>query len=145
MKIGVLATATIISMIGFSSCVTKKEYQSLQTELSRTRKDLRVSNDNLGICQGDLKTAQASLQLRVEQYENLREQLEDVKKQRDKQLTQVGDLTVLSKSANDNIKETLSQLEKKDKYIRLLQEARSKADSINRLHLQSLHATRVLS
>ena len=32
---------------------------------------------------------------------------------------------------NLNIKETLSQLEKKDGYIQLLQEAKSKADSIN--------------
>ena len=42
-----------------------------------------------------------------------------------------GDLTVLSQSANDNIKETLSQLETKDKYIHLLQAAKTKADSIN--------------
>ena len=34
-------------------------------------------------------------------------------------------------SANDNIKETLSQLQTKDKYIKLLQAAKSKADSIN--------------
>ncbi|MCB0622827.1 MAG: OmpA family protein, partial [Saprospiraceae bacterium] len=51
--------------------------------------------------------------------------------QRDKQLSQVGDLTVLSQSASENIKETLSQLQQKDKYIHLLQNARSKADSIN--------------
>ncbi|MEO6038374.1 MAG: flagellar motor protein MotB, partial [Saprospiraceae bacterium] len=49
----------------------------------------------------------------------------------DKQLTQVGDLTVLSQSANENIKETLAQLQKKDQYIHLLQAAKTKADSIN--------------
>lgn len=58
-------------------------------------------------------------------------QAADLKAQRDKQLTQVGNLTVLSKSANDNIKQTLSQLDNKDRYIRFLQAARSKADSIN--------------
>ena len=40
-------------------------------------------------------------------------------------------LTVLSASANDNIKQTLAQLESKDKYVRMLQAARSKTDSIN--------------
>ena len=50
---------------------------------------------------------------------------------RDKQIDQVGNLTVLTQTANENIKETLSQLEKKDKYIHLLQEAKTKADSIN--------------
>jgi len=46
-------------------------------------------------------------------------------------MTQVGDLTVLTQSANENINKTLSQLEEKDKYIKLLQAARTKADSIN--------------
>jgi len=58
-------------------------------------------------------------------------QILDLKQSRDKQFDQVGDLTVLTQSANDNIKETLSQLEKKDGYINLLQNAKSKADSIN--------------
>lgn len=42
-----------------------------------------------------------------------------------------GNLTVLSQSANDNIRETLAQLQQKDKYIQLLQAAKTKADSIN--------------
>ncbi len=43
----------------------------------------------------------------------------------------MGELTVLSQSANNNITETLAQLENKDKYIRLIQAAKNKADSIN--------------
>jgi chemotaxis protein MotB len=78
-----------------------------------------------------LSTSQTSTQLLEQQIQNLKDQVADLKKQRDAQLSQVGDLTVLSKSANDNIAQTLSQLEKKDKYIRLLQAARTKADSIN--------------
>ena len=46
-------------------------------------------------------------------------------------MEQVGNLTVLSKTANDNIDKTLSQLATKDKYINLLQAARTKTDSIN--------------
>lgn len=71
------------------------------------------------------------MRVREEQMADLRAQIADCKAQRDKQLSQVGNLTVLSQSANDNIKETLSQLEGKDKYIRLLQAAKNKADSIN--------------
>ena len=37
----------------------------------------------------------------------------------------------MSKAANENMKATLAQMEKKDKYIQLLQQAKSKADSIN--------------
>jgi len=43
----------------------------------------------------------------------------------------VGNLTTLSKAASDNIGKTLQQLEQKDKYIQMIQAARTKADSIN--------------
>ena len=73
----------------------------------------------------------SSLEAKTEQVEDLKKQLDDCKKQRDNQQSQVGDLTVLSQQANNNINATLAQLEKKDKYIHLLQAAKSKADSIN--------------
>jgi chemotaxis protein MotB len=121
----------LMLVVGFSSCVTKKQFQTVQTDLSRTQRDLRVANDNLAACQGDLKAANASLNLRKEQYDDLRDQLSDAKNQRDKQVTQVGNLTTLSKSANANIAKTLQQLEQKDRYIQMVQAARTKADSIN--------------
>lgn len=133
--------------IGLSlfSCVTKKKYLSLQTQLDTANKDLGKCGESLNdylnrlsACEqekeklkGDIRTAQNALQLREEQIVDLREQIADIKSLRDKQVTQVGDLTVLSQSANENIRETLSQLEKKDKYIQLLQAAKTKADSIN--------------
>ncbi|MEY3051262.1 MAG: hypothetical protein RLY31_1047 [Bacteroidota bacterium] len=128
-----------------TSCVSKKAFQSLQTDLAAANRELGKCGENLNLymnrlsaceqekvrLQSDLQGLQQTLQLRQEQLTDLREQLADCKAQRDKQLTQVGDLTVLSQAANDNIRETLSQLEKKDKYIQLLQAAKSKADSIN--------------
>lgn len=121
-----------------TACVAKKEFLAVQTELERTNLQLESSRKELSVCgeekvrlQSDLRNSENSLRLRQEQMDDLRVQLEDCKSQRDKQLDQVGDLTVLSQSANENIKETLSQLEGKDKYIRLLQAAKTKADSIN--------------
>lgn len=128
-----------------TSCVAKKKYTSLQAELAAANKDLGKCGESLndalsklGSCEKDrenlrseLNAAKNAQQLREEQIRDLRAQIEDYKKQRDKQLDQVGNLTVLSQSANENIKETLSQLERKDKYIHLLQAAKSKADSIN--------------
>ncbi|MEO5905342.1 MAG: OmpA family protein, partial [Saprospiraceae bacterium] len=81
--------------------------------------------------ENDKATLRAEQSARTEQITDLRGQLEDCKQQRDKQLTQVGDLTVMSKGATDNMKETLDQLKKKDQYIYLLQAAKTKADSIN--------------
>jgi chemotaxis protein MotB len=132
-----------------SSCVMKKQYLAMQTDL---KSQLDAANKDLGklgvslneymsrlaACEkdkerlsGDIRTNQSSMQLREEQINDLKAQINDLKNMREKQLNTVTDLTTLSKSANDNIKETLSQLEKKDKYIQLLQAARTRADSIN--------------
>ncbi|MFK7807008.1 MAG: flagellar motor protein MotB [Saprospiraceae bacterium] len=125
-----------------SSCMSKKKVTAMKMDYE---KQLEVANKDLAKCGQDLNgymsklstceqaraTAENTAKLRDEQMADLRAQLADAKKVRDQQLSQVGDLTVLSQSANDNIKETLGQLEKKDKYIQLLQAAKTKADSIN--------------
>lgn len=133
-----------VSLTAFS-CVSKKQFMALQTELDVANKDLGKCGESLNeymnrlsACEqdktrlnGEIRNLQSSLQIREEQMADLRAQLTDVKAQRDKQLNQVEGLTTLSQSASDNIKETLSQLEKKDKYIQLLQAAKTRADSIN--------------
>jgi chemotaxis protein MotB len=125
--------------------VSKKRFESLQSELafqkdevSRTGELVEDFSIKLKNCEGErenlraeLKSSKTALALREEQLGDFKNQLSDVKQQRDKTVEQVGDLTVLSKSANDNINNTLSQLEGKDRYIRLLQNAKTKADSIN--------------
>jgi len=139
----------IFLFIGFgifmTSCISKKKMLALQSEYD-------VANQQLGECgeslneymarlsackqeneklKGQVQTSKSNLQLREEQISDLKEQINDVRVLRDKQLSQVDDLTTLSQSASANIKETLQQLEKKDKYINLLQAAKTRADSIN--------------
>ena len=128
-----------------TSCVSKKQFISLETELATANKDLGKCGEDLNSymnrlsscenqkegLEGDLQNVKSTLKVREEQIQDLKEQIQDIRKQRDKQLDQVDDLTALSKSASDNINETLSQLEQKDKYIHLLQAAKTKADSLN--------------
>ncbi|WMX16291.1 MULTISPECIES: OmpA family protein [unclassified Aureispira] len=128
-------------VVGLSSCVGKKKYTSLQNTLEASNKDVNRLTKEMSKLMKDLESCNAKLtaakvdakelNLRQEQIEDLKGQIEDLKKQRDQQYNTVGDLTVLSKSANENMKETLSQLEKKDKYIKYVQAARTKADSMN--------------
>ncbi|MGV3631876.1 MAG: OmpA/MotB family protein [Bacteroidota bacterium] len=130
-------------LVSFSSCmVSKKKYEALKTEmeatnarctdqLAKSQNDLYSAQGQVAKLNSDLVIANSSLIAKTDQIADLKEQLADCKTLRDKQLTQVGDLTVLTQAANDNIKETLSQLESKDKYITLLQAAKTKADSIN--------------
>ena len=121
-----------------SSCVSKKQFMQVQSDLDKANEELGKCGVSLNdymnrynACEERIKAKDNAMKLREEQMQDLRDQLADAKALRDKQLTQVGDLTVLSQSANENIKETLQQLERKDKYINLLQAAKTKADSIN--------------
>lgn len=125
--------------LSLHSCVvSKKKYKALQSELDASNqqntenlgKVTNLENDRIRL-QQELTNAGSSIITKQDQIDDLKEQLKDCKAIRDKQLTQVGDLTVMTQAANDNMKETLAQLERKDKYIHLLQQAKSKADSIN--------------
>lgn len=138
-------TLLMIVIAGMSSCVSKKKFANLQTQYGTMKSDLDrcqeaevVYAKRLDACERDrentktsLASANTSLTLRQEQLDDMRAQLADLKRVRDQQVSQVGDLTVLSQTANDNIGETLAQLETKEKYVRLLQSAKTKADSIN--------------
>ncbi|MEE9439707.1 MAG: OmpA family protein [Saprospiraceae bacterium] len=131
----------VVLALTMGSCVSKKKLTGVQSELDAANKDIGKLGQQINglmtklsecekkknMLSGDSK----ELKLRQEQINDLKVQISDLKSQLDKQYNQVGDLTVLSQSANENIKETLKQLEGKDKYIRLIQAARTKTDSIN--------------
>lgn len=131
----------LLSLTSFS-CVSKKQYladldaanrQAMECEENLNRQLARIAaceseRDRLT---ADLRVANNSLATREQQIQDLREQLADLRQQREQQLGQVQDLTKLSQSATTNIQQTLSQLEGKDKYIRYLQAARTRADSVN--------------
>ena len=109
----------LIVLIAVSSCVSKKKLTKAQLTIEEKEKLVQEKITLLVACteekqklSADLNTCQSLLKVR-------KEQLEDAKTQRDKQVEQVGDLTVLSKSANDNIAETLKQLEGKDQLKRV--------------------------
>lgn len=134
-----------LSLSLLASCVSKDQYAMLQKErdaanedIARIGEELSMQMKKLGACEqekvklrGDIKSVESTLKTKDDQIQDLRDQIADLRQSRNQTVEQVGDLTVLSQSANDNIKETLSQLEKKDSYIHLLQAAKSKADSIN--------------
>lgn len=129
---------TLLVGLAFTSCVSKKKFTSLQQELASTKADLErrgeLVNDfknKLVACEQERDRAASNSTQKDNQISDLRTQIEDLRKVRDNQMQQVGGLTVLNQSANENINKTLAQLEKKDKYINLLQAAKSKADSMN--------------
>lgn len=127
-----------LSVMMLASCVSKKKFTALESDLKTANEQLGKCGESLNdymarlsTCTSELNTLKTEKSLREEQIADLRAQLEDCKIQRDRQVTQVGDMAVMSQTANENMKLTLAQLAEKDKYIHLLQAAKTKADSIN--------------
>lgn len=142
MKLTTKVALVLAATIAFSSCVSKKKYTELESQLATAQSSLNTCSDDLLKTKQDLTKAENDLanarssaentaRLREEQIADLRGQVADLQKLRDQQMEQVEGLTVLSKTANDNIDKTLSQLQERDQYIRLLQAAKTKTDSIN--------------
>lgn len=133
----------LLFVIGtLSSCVTQKKYDEMQAgyeqelevanqQLDKYGNDINRLANSLATCEQDKATLQGEVNTLRSNLTLREEQLDDLKAQRDQTVNQVGDLTVLSKSANENMKNTLDQLSRKDRYISYLLNAKSKADSLN--------------
>ena len=142
MKGFVWLTAGMMVVGSFTSCVSKKkmtemkdshakEMARVNEQLGKCGEDLNMYMKKLSACEQEREGLKSNVKQKDDQITDLRSQLADARKTRDQQFEQVGNLTVMSKAANENMKATLAQMEKKDKYIQLLQQAKSKADSIN--------------
>jgi|GEM_PF-6340962 len=73
----------------------------LQNSLQKARQEAEKCNRTLA---NETTRFESTMKLRKEQMEDLRLQLTEAKAIRDQQFTQVGDLSVLSKAANNNKK-----------------------------------------
>ncbi len=131
MKLLAPIAATLLLPLLLGSCVTQKKYLAAQDDLRKANEELHACNEQKDLCNSDLNICRTNLTGKQDQISLLNNQITDCRGQRDKQLTQVGDLTVLSKGANDNMNQTLNQLQDKDRYIQMLLAAKNKADSIN--------------
>lgn len=142
MNKAIIILILLASVFLLTSCATKKALREVNFELESTTNNLRQLQYELDDC--NLQKSKLETNLSAEREKSntiisskdvtivdLKGQIEDLKKQRTQQYEQVGELTVLSKSASDNMNQTIKQLEQKDSYIRRLLNAKDKADSLN--------------
>ena len=111
----------VVVAILMSSCVSQKKYTDLEDIFNKKNQELVDAKADLMKCKIESENKVSALEGRVE----------DLKRDKEQTLQYVDDLTVLSKSASDNIKETLAQMGKKDQYIQHIQKAVTRKDSIN--------------
>ena len=107
-----------------SSCVSKKEYAALEAKHTQAKDELLKVETNLQKCLIEKEKQETKLFALNEKVKSL----QDDKKTA---LKQVENLTVLTQSSSDNIKNVISQLSEKDKYINGVRQAMSQKDSLN--------------
>ena len=129
-------TTIILLVLLVSSCVSKKEFTSLQEKHNQTESELVTVKANLQKCMIDKEKEDAQAFALTEQVKYLKEDKKNA-------LKQVENLTVLTQSSSDNIKSVISQLSEKDKYINGIRDAMTQKDSLN-LAIK-YHLTRNLS
>lgn len=111
----------ILTSVMLSSCVSQKKYTELEGNFNKKSQELVDVKADLMKCRIENEGKITALEQEVTY----------LKKDKEKTLEYVDNLTVLSKSASDNIKETLAQMGKKDEYIKYIQKAVTRKDSIN--------------
>lgn len=127
----------ITSMLCFS-CVSSKKYKEstakydeLTVKLSAVQTDLNNCNtdkNNLTRERDDLQNQNASLNNRIA---DLNKQIDFLKENNTTVLRQLQDLSVLSSSQAESIKKSLENIGAKDIYIKDLQSALARKDSLN--------------
>jgi len=104
-----------------SSCVSQKKYTELEDNFSKKSQEVVDVKADLMKCRIENEGKVSALEQRIT----------DLQKDKERTLEYVDNLTILSKSASDNIKETLLQMGRKDEYIQHIQKALTRKDSIN--------------
>lgn len=112
-----LVLTTLVVSVLLSSCVSKKKYAEMEDMYNRNKQELV-----------DVK---ADLQSCLIEKDHLTQMNNALKLDKEQSLKQIENLTVLTKGASDNIKEIITQLSEKDKYINGIRAAMTRKDSIN--------------
>lgn len=111
----------ILTSVVLSSCVSQKKYTELEDNFTKKSQELVDVKAELMKCRIEAENKVSALE----------QQVDDLKQDKKKTLEYVDNLTVLSQSASESIKETLAQMGKKDEYIQHIQKALTRKDSIN--------------
>lgn len=130
MKAVKIFTAAII-LSTFSSCVTSKKFNSMDSAYKKAQADDKN-------CEEALRSAQAEKDQLTNRATNLQAQVDDLKKQLDhatqstaQVLTTLQDLSVMTGKQAESVKQSLETLSERDAYIHGLQSAMARKDSLN--------------
>ncbi len=119
-----VVTVFLLMIVVTSGCVSRKKYNSQLEQYSKLKADFDTTESNLQKCLAD-KSRQ------VEDFQKLQQELENVKANSTSMLKQLSDMSVVSASQAESIRKSLEAIQSKDAFIKDLQSAMARKDSLN--------------
>ncbi len=127
-----------LAVILFSSCVSSKKFKGLESEYGVLNNKYTQSQADLKNCEDDLMKAKSYGANMDQQYANLQERLKEKQKESEflqnntqQMLGRLQDLSVMSDKQAEAVRQSLQNLAEKDIYIKDLQSAMARKDSLN--------------
>ncbi|SHJ00811.1 chemotaxis protein MotB [Arenibacter nanhaiticus] len=114
-----VALVGLLGMAVLTSCVSKKKYVALESDLSNTKSVLMKTQ----VEKEDLESKMAKIEARVAEYN---EKINSLKEINDSQFTAIGDIAVMSNNTKEKMRRTLSKVDPSE-----LAKAETIEDSIN--------------
>ena len=130
LKIMVVSTVVIL----FGSCVTTKKFNTLQTQYKTIQGSEKVCNEQLA-------TAQASIADLNKKNAALEAQVDYLKKNNGQMISALQDMSVMSSKQAESVKQSLASMSLKDGYIKNLQSAIARKDSLNMVLVMNLKSS----
>jgi chemotaxis protein MotB len=116
--------AIILLIVVFSGCISKKKYKEQVSKYENMKENYEKVSLQLDLCLSERKKQIDSIQL-------LEREIIALKNSSNALLNQLSDLSVISKVQAESIKKSLENLNSKDAYIKDLQVAMARKDSLN--------------
>ncbi|RKN80410.1 OmpA/MotB family protein [Ulvibacterium marinum] len=127
-------TLKIIAMLGIlvlASCVSQKKYMALQEKAEVCENTLGDSRNEVAVLENNLANERNRLKALEQQMEYFKSTNTDL-------LARLSDLSVVSKSGAESIKQSLEALNEQNKYIKDLTTSMQRKDSINLVLVMNL-------
>ncbi|WP_236974442.1 OmpA family protein [Membranihabitans maritimus] len=139
----------LILALGMTSCVSKKKYEAAQMELEKAKQDceqeiaelLRQKEDadrRLVELNDDLKSARSAANTNEDRVRALEEEIAYLKKTNTNLLGRLEEMSIISRTGAESIKQSLAALDRQGKYIQDLNTTMRRKDSLNLVLVQKL-------
>lgn len=114
-----------------ASCVSKKKYAELEEKYKQKEELLNTTSVKLGACENDVEKLKF-------QVSSLKNNVDLLKENNQQLISNIGNLTTLTKKGAENLEKSLESLREKDLTIKNLRDAVTRRDSVNLALVQSL-------